>query len=239
MKAKKLLIPAMAVVLAFGITACGPKKGDDSSAAASSQTETDGSTPSGQNTEQGNAASQGGSSNSSTPVGNNPNYKYKVATDEPKDFTIELLNKDAIRCNVATPISTQKVSLMNAEKFAEFKAQYPALDISFKYDNYETWEKCISNGYYPAIYIKKKGEAFEPGKFSEILKTIMIEPSDENGNVESPILTDIEYKEMQDYFDTNGPGEYELRVYVRDESSSKFSYHLHSVIPFTVKDVNE
>ena len=238
MKTKKLIIPAMAIALAFGLTACGPQKGDNSSA-ASSQTEAESSAQSGQESGQGTEEGKGNSSASSTQIGSNQNYKYKVATDEPKDFTIELLNKDAIRCNVSAPISTQKVSLMNAEKFAEYQAQYPALDVSFKFDNYETWEKCISNGYYPAIYIKKKGEAFEPGKFSEILKTIMIEPSDENGNVESPILTDLEYRDVQDYFDTNGPGEYELRVYVRDESSSKFSYHLQSVIPFTVKDVNE
>ena len=238
MKAKKLLIPAMAIALSIGLTACGPNKDDKASSGNSGQ-----QVESNSATSSNNAQNNPQSSSSSSQQAISSNYKYKVAED-PKDFSVELLNKDSIRCNSKTPCKTGDLILMEGQEdsYKDFKKKYPPLDISFHYDNFEKcWKSDISMEMYAVAFIKKHGEEFTP-TYNDISinKCIIIENSDDEGNVKTPIVSESNYQRIQAYLDENGAGEYEIRFYVRDENADDYTeYHLHSVIPFTVKEYTE
>ncbi|MCR5460126.1 MAG: hypothetical protein K6F51_09540 [Acetatifactor sp.] len=238
MKAKKLLIPATAVLLSLCVTACGPGKKDGSEGSGSPESKTE----SGNSISDGNGQKDDPQKDSSgSNVNSSSDYKYKVAADDPKNLTVELLNKDAIRCSTKNPQSKMALTSLSqkAEEFKEHQAKFPALDLSFTYDNFEEdWEYDLKSGRFAAIFVRKKGDDFNP-ETRDIRETTRVKTDGTTSDVITPIITDKAYCEIQSYLDANGAGEYEIRIYVRDPNAdSVTTFHLHSVIPFTVKEAD-
>ncbi len=240
MKAKKLLIPAMLVALSISSAACGKDTSGKESSVVSSD-------------EQGNQKGSDEANNdnkeskdSPASVSSKSGGSYKVISDEvePKNFKIDILNKNDIHCDTANPHTKGGLLILAGAKgmedqYEEFKKEFPRLEITFEYENVEEWKKDFDYGNYPVMLIKRKDEDYTPTLTELRHEAFSIKPTDESGTVETPVLPDNYYFQFQEYFDTHGAGEYELLIYTHTKEDKELYHQLHSVVPFTVTDVNQ
>lgn len=240
MKAKKLLIPAMLVALSISSAACGKDTSSKESSVVSSD-------------EQGNQKGSDEDNNdnkeskdSPASVSSKSGGGYKVISDEvePKNFKIEILNRNDIRCDTVNPHTMGGLLILSgatatADQYEEFKKEFPRLDITFKFENVEEWKDDFDYDNYPVIILKRKDEDYTPTLSDLLHEGVIVEHVDESGTVETPLLTDDFYFQFQAYFDAHGAGEYELLVYTYNSEDDDLYYQLHSVVPFTVTDVNQ